>query len=109
GTSDSLARLGGFSYRYPGAPSRSLADVDLDVGPGELIVLAGRSGSGKTTLLRTLAGLVPHYHGGEVAGDAEVAGLDLRWHGPAELGGAVGFVSQDPETQVVSTTVRAEL
>ena len=39
----------------------------------------------------------------------EVAGLDAREHGPAELGGAVGLVAQDPETQVVSTTVRAEL
>ena len=38
-----------------------------------------------------------------------MAGLDVREHGPAELGGAVGLVAQDPETQVVSTTVRAEL
>jgi energy-coupling factor transport system ATP-binding protein len=106
---DRLTRLRKFSYRYPGAASRSLADVDLEVEAGELVVLAGRSGSGKTTLLRALAGLVPHYHGGEVAGEAEVAGYDLRWHGPAELGGAVGMVAQDPETQVVSTTVRAEL
>ena len=72
-------------------------------------MLAGRSGSGKTTLLRACCGLVPHYHGGEVAGAIEVAGLDVREHGPAELGGAVGLVAQDPETQVVSTTVRGEL
>jgi energy-coupling factor transport system ATP-binding protein len=44
-----------------------------------------------------------------VRGEARVAGLDVRDHGPAELGGAVGLVAQDPETQVVSTTVRAEL
>ena len=72
-------------------------------------MLAGRSGSGKTTLLRACCGLVPHYHGGEVAGAVEIAGLDVRDHGPAELGGAVGMVAQDPETQVVSTTVRGEL
>ncbi len=106
---DHVARLRRFSYRYPDLASRSLAEVDLDVMPGELVVLAGRSGSGKSTLLRALAGLVPHYYGGEVAGEAEIAGLDLRWHGPAELGGFVGLVAQDPETQVVSTTVRAEL
>src|SRR5688572_20925841 len=74
-----------------------------------MVVLAGRSGSGKTTLLRAACGLVPHFHGGEVAGHFEVAGLDTRDHGPAELAGAVGYVSQDPESQVVSTTVRAEL
>ncbi len=72
-------------------------------------MLAGRSGSGKTTLLRACCGLVPHYYGGEVSGEIEVGGLDVRDHGPAELGGAVGYVAQDPETQVVSTTVRGEL
>ena len=52
---------------------------------------------------------MPHYYGGEVSGEIEVGGLDVRDHGPAELGGAVGLVAQDPETQVVSTTVRGEL
>jgi energy-coupling factor transport system ATP-binding protein len=102
-------RISGLSYRYPGASQRALADLDLEIGGGELVVLAGRSASGKTTLLRALSGLVPHYHGGDVAGSVEIAGLDAREHGPAELGGAVGLVAQDPETQVVSTTVRAEL
>jgi energy-coupling factor transport system ATP-binding protein len=106
---DPLARMRGFGYRYPEAVAESLRDVDLEIEPGELIVLAGRSGSGKTTLLRACCGLVPHYHGGEVRGELQVAGLDVRDHGPAELGGMVGLVAQDPETQVVSTTVRAEL
>ncbi len=104
-----LVSIRGLSYRYPEARGESLADVDLEIEPGELIVLAGRSGSGKTTLLRACCGLVPHYHGGDVRGEMQVAGLDVRDHGPAELGGAVGLVAQDPETQVVSTTVRAEL
>ena len=73
------------------------------------MVLAGRSGSGKSSLLRACCGLVPHYHGGEASGVLEVCGLDVREHGPAELGGLVGLVGQDPETQVVSATVRGEL
>jgi energy-coupling factor transport system ATP-binding protein len=72
-------------------------------------VLAGRSGSGKSTLLRAACGLVPHFHGGEVEGEIEVAGRDVRSHGPAELAEVVGLVAQEPETQVVSTTVRAEI
>ena len=104
-----LVSISGLGYRYPEAESESLIDIELEIEPGELIVLAGRSGSGKTTLLRACCGLVPHYHGGEVRGELQVAGLDVRDHGPAELGGAVGLVAQDPETQVVSTTVRAEL
>ena len=104
-----LVRIHSLSYRYPGGGAECLRGLDVDIAPGELIVLAGRSGSGKTTLLRACCGLVPHYYGGEVAGEIEIAGLDVRHHGPAELGGAVGLVAQDPETQVVSTTVRGEL
>ena len=104
-----LVRIDSLSYRYPGGGAECLRGVDVEIAPGELIVLAGRSGSGKTTLLRACCGLVPHYYGGEVAGEIEIAGLDVRHHGPAELGGAVGLVAQDPETQVVSTTVRGEL
>ena len=104
-----LVRIESLSYRYPGADAECLRDLDLEIEPGQLIVLAGRSGSGKTTLLRACCGLVPHYYGGEVTGEIEVGGLDVRDHGPAELGGTVGLVAQDPETQVVSTTVRGEL
>jgi energy-coupling factor transporter ATP-binding protein EcfA2 len=97
------------TYRYPDADGEALREVTLEVEVGELVALAGRSGSGKTTLLRAACGLVPHFHGGEVSGRVEVAGLDAREHGPAQLAGSVGYVAQDPETQVVSTTVRSEL
>jgi energy-coupling factor transport system ATP-binding protein len=104
-----LIAADGLRYRYPGAEREALAGIDLEVGEGELIVLAGRSGSGKSTLLRACCGLVPHYHGGEVWGSLAVGGRDVRDAGPAELGGLVGLVGQDPEAQVVSTTVRGEL
>ncbi len=106
---EALVRIRSLDYRYPGDVAASLCAVDLEVEPGEMIVLAGRSGSGKTTLLRACCGLVPHYYGGLVEGELEVGGLDVRDHGPAELGSHVSLVAQDPETQVVSTTVRAEL
>lgn len=96
-------------YRYPGAAALALSGVDLTIEPGEFVVLAGRSGSGKSTLLRAACGLVPHFHGGEIAGSIEVGGRSTRTTGPAELATTVGFVAQEPETQVVSTTVRAEL
>ena len=99
----------GFGYRYPGAERDSLDDVSLEVAAGELIVLAGRSASGKTTLLRAACGLVPHFHGGEASGRITVGGHDTREAEPGHLAEVVGYVAQEPETQVVSTTVRAEV
>jgi len=97
------------TYSYPRAASPALVDVSLAVAPGEFVLLAGRSASGKSTLLRAACGLVPHFHGGEVDGRVEVAGLDAIAAGPGELAAAVGYLAQDPETQVVSTTVAAEI
>lgn len=99
------------SYRYPGAAGRppALRELTLMVEPGELVVVAGGSGCGKSTLLRLASGLVPHFHGGEITGEVIVGGLDARDHGPGELAAVVGTLVQDPETQVVMGTVRAEL
>jgi energy-coupling factor transport system ATP-binding protein len=105
----SVLELEAVGYSYPGATWPALADVNLQIEPGELVVLAGDSGSGKSTLLRVANGLVPHFHGGTFAGRATVAGMDTREHGPGELATAVGTLFQDPETQVVMGTVRAEL
>jgi energy-coupling factor transporter ATP-binding protein EcfA2 len=101
-----IERLG---YSYPESERPALREVSLRLGAGELALLAGRSASGKSTLLRAACGLVPHFHGGEVTGRVAVDGHDTRESGPGKLAGAVGYVAQDPETQVVSTTVRAEI
>jgi energy-coupling factor transport system ATP-binding protein len=104
-----VLELRAVSYTYPGRRSPAVREVTLELAPGELVVLAGASGSGKSTLLRIASGLVPHFHGGVFAGRAIVAGMDTRRHGPGELAAAVGTLFQDPESQVVMGTVRAEL
>ena len=106
---DPVLAFESFDYRYNAAAEPALLGIDLELSAGEFVVLAGRSGSGKSTLLRAGCGLVPHFYGGEAAGDVLVAGESIRHSGPAELATTVGFVAQEAETQVVSTTVRAEL
>jgi energy-coupling factor transport system ATP-binding protein len=114
----------GLTYAYPdtagtrdrlspaqstGKVGRALRDVSLTLAPGEFALLAGRSACGKTTLLRAGCGLVPHFHGGDIEGSIRVAGMDAIASGPGQLASTVGYVAQDPETQVVSTTVAAEI
>jgi energy-coupling factor transport system ATP-binding protein len=98
-----------FSYAYPERSEPALLNVSLEIAEGGFTVLAGVSGSGKSTLLRALCGLVPHFHGGEAAGELEVGGFSVRDHGPGDLAAVCGTVFQEPETQVVMSGVRAEL
>ncbi len=97
------------TYSYPGAGEPALRDVSLDIHPGEFCLLAGLSGHGKSTLVRAACGLVPHFYGGSFAGHVKVCGHDTREHGPAHIGALCGALFQDPETQLVTSSVRAEL
>jgi energy-coupling factor transport system ATP-binding protein len=99
----------GLGYSYPGAVAPALEGVSIELAAGEFAILAGRSASGKSTLLKAACGLVPHFHGGEIEGAVTVAGADALAAGPGALAASVGYVAQDPETQVVSTTVAAEI
>ena len=104
-----MLRFEQVSYCYPHAQEPALHDVSLDIAPGEFVVAAGLSASGKSTFLRAACGLVPHFYGGEFGGRVLTGGLDTREHGPGALAAVAGTLFQDPETQVVLSTVRAEL
>ncbi len=103
-----LARIDRLTYWYPDARRPALAGVELEIDPG-LTVVAGPSGGGKSTLLRVFNGLVPHFHGGRLAGTAVVAGLDVARTSTRRLALEVGFVFQDPELQTVRGVVEQEV
>ncbi|HUF83100.1 MAG TPA: ABC transporter ATP-binding protein, partial [Acidimicrobiia bacterium] len=99
----------GLSFAYPDAPGRALDRVDLDVAPGEVLLVIGSSASGKSTLLRAANGLVPHSSGGRFTGDVVAFGRSTRSHHPRELADVVGFVAQDPEAQFVVDRVETDI
>ena len=105
----SAISIAGVSFEYPDAERAALHGADLEVEPGELLLVIGASGSGKSTLLRTVNGLVPHASGGKFAGDVVVFGRSTRTHHPRELADVVGFVAQDPEAQFVVDHVERDI
>jgi energy-coupling factor transport system ATP-binding protein len=108
-TTASIAEFHHVRYRYPSADTPILDNVSWNIPTGEFMLLAGPSGSGKSTLLRCLNGLVPHFSGGSFGGEVFVGPEDTRMVGPRDLSARVGFVFQDPESQLVTDRVDAEL
>lgn len=98
-----------FSFQYPQSPQPVLRDVDLQIKPGTLTLVAGATGSGKSTLLRCMNGLVPHFTGGTVEGALTVLRQNPIQIGPAGMAGKVGFVFQEPESQFVFDIVEDEI
>ncbi len=104
-----LVEIENLTYWYPRGERPALRDVNLKVEKGEFVLLTGPTGCGKTTLMRLLNGLVPHFHGGCLRGKARVCDMDVVSSGPRPLSARVGMVFQDPEDQLVSTTVEKEV
>ncbi|RLG87086.1 MAG: ABC transporter ATP-binding protein, partial [Thermoprotei archaeon] len=98
----------GLWVAYRGSPW-VLRGVDLEVGCRELVVIASRSGGGKTTLLRVLAGLIPWFYPARLRGRVRVMGVDPTAVRPEEVAAVVGFVRQNPYTQLVAPTVFDEV
>lgn len=94
-----VLRVSGLSWRPDDRLMPTLDGVDLEVAPGERVLLAGASGSGKSTLLRALAGLLDETTG-ELAGS-----VTLGAAGPQSRAGAVGLLLQDPRDSVVAEHV----
>lgn len=72
-----LVRMRGITKRF--GPVEVLRDVDLDIWPGEVHILAGENGAGKSTLIKILGGVYSDYEGG-----IEIRGRPVRPTSPLE-------------------------
>lgn len=99
-----LLQVEDLSFRYPNGAQNALDHINLQVERGEFMVLCGPSGCGKTTLLRLLKQeLAP---AGEQSGKILYEGVpQSRLHNA----GAIGFVQQNPDSQIVTDKVWHEL
>ena len=100
-----------FSYKYPLEDKNVLENLNLKIEKGEFWAVIGKNGSGKTTLCNALRRFVPDFYKGEVTGEIVVDGKNLKDFSPKELVKKVGFVFQNPFTQIsgVKDTVFEEI
>ncbi len=99
-----ILRAEQLSVRYPAAPHFALAQVSLQLHPGEVVAVVGPNGSGKSTLLHALLGLLPPTSGTVHLDDRPMAAWSRR-----ELADAVGALSQREEPAFPLTVEEAVL
>ena len=104
-----ILELKGLNFRYPDSTKVAVADFDLAVPAGEIVVLAGPSGCGKSTLLRAVNGLIPHMYSGEYSGEVRVGGTVVMDASMRDLAQKVGFLFQNPENQIFMFTVERDI
>ncbi len=89
-----LVSVRNLTYKYEGADRAALSGLSLDLERSQLICLMGRNGSGKTTFARLLTDLLA------VDGETITKSADI---------GRVGMVLQNPENQIIASTVLADV
>lgn len=97
------------TYYYPDREKPALKGINLSIEEGEFLLITGGSGSGKSSLARALAGLIPDFYGGSFGGKVYFQGRDISQMDRRKLAREVGIVFQDPEKQLVMTSVEAEI
>ena len=100
-----MVRLEGVSYRYSTAGEWALRDIDLQIEPGECVLIAGDSGCGKSTLLYTVNGLIPHLFPGHLEGQVKVGDVQPGDLPLEKLSQRVGTVFQNPDNQLFMLAV----
>lgn len=98
-----------FSFQYRAQKRPTLHEINLDILPGQRVLIAGPSGSGKSTLGSCINGLIPFAFPGQVTGELTVDGVEACRAGIFELSAHVGTVLQDPDGQFIGLTVGEDI
>lgn len=100
-------KINDLSFVYPKSNVAALNSIDLSINSGEFTVICGRSGCGKSTLLRQLKPILSP--AGSQSGSISFDGRNINALSAAEQASEIGFVLQNPESQIVCDKVWHEL
>ena len=102
-------RIDDLWVRYREEEDYAVKGLSLRINEGEFVILMGPSGCGKTTLCYTIMGIIPRVIKAEVKGSVKVFDLDPLTASPTDLAKYVTIVFQNPEMQLVTTSVYEEV
>lgn len=88
------------NYKYPISTDYVIKDVNLSIEEGEFCSIIGNNGAGKTTLCNIIRGFVPKFYNGELEGTVKINNQDIVNKGLGDLALEIGFVFQNPFTQI---------
>ncbi len=99
------------TYTYPLTKEPALKNITCSFEKGKFYGIIGENAGGKTTLCNLLRGLVPHFYGGKLEGEVLIEGQDIRDINVDVLSAEIGYVFQNPFTQIsgVRKTVFEEI
>jgi energy-coupling factor transport system ATP-binding protein len=92
--------LRNITYKYPFTKNFALKDITYTFESGKFYGIIGENGGGKTTLCNLIRGLIPHFYKGKLKGDLVIDGINLREWDLDELSAQIGYVFQNPFTQI---------
>lgn len=98
-----------FGFQYMAQAEPTLKNINLDIYPGEKVLIAGTSGSGKSTIGNCINGLIPFAYPGKSTGTLLVNGTEAGNSSIFELSHTVGTVLQDPDGQFIGLTVGEDI
>jgi energy-coupling factor transport system ATP-binding protein len=96
------------SFSYDGK-TEILRSANLQIRPGEVVLLTGPTGSGKSTLAKCLSGFIPRSIDGEFSGEIRIDGEDTSEYTIAEFSRLISLVQQDPDGQICTLKVVDEV
>lgn len=88
------------TYTYPITKEPSIKNVSLSLEKGKFYAVLGANGSGKTTLCNIIRGFIPSFFQGEMEGEVELEGKNLKEYTMADLAPKMGYVFQNPFNQI---------
>lgn len=98
-----------YGFQYMAQAEPTLYHINLDIYPGEKVLIAGTSGSGKSTIGNCINGLIPFAYPGEKTGELLVDGKEADKSSIFELSHTVGTVLQDTDGQFIGLTVGEDI